>query len=362
MHIGRENKKSKTECMYFPAFSGTYQDENTGNIAVGDGFVSFTKNFKYLGSLITSELNDAVDVEARIAQANKAMGALREYFKCKQVSLKAKRMIYLAIPINLVLWGVESWALTESSMRKLSVFHTRSVRSILQINMTEVQEKRIRNEKILEMINIPTMDRLVAKRQLRWLGNVSRMEENRLPTKMLTCWNDNPRPSRRPHTTIRNSMVRSLQIIDPTISNNATLKEWFPTTQDKLSWAEQIEKLDPNSGIDLPFSHPSLPFPNFPPNNPPNSPTNFSDFPSSLSPNSHPFFPRTPISPFASPFFPGTHEHQTEPWRHLPETELRPSYPDDQFQRTPPQNSMRLSHDDVEAEPRRVFFPPEPWE
>eukprot|EP00978_Attheya_sp_CCMP212_P043112 scaffold275595_cov30-Attheya_sp.AAC.2 len=213
--------------MYFPAFSGTYyQDKNTENITVGDGFVSFTKTFKYLGSLITSEPNDAVDVEARIAQANKAMGALRDYFKCKQVSLKAKRMIYLAILINLVLWGDESWALTETSMRKLSVFHTRSIRTILQINMTEVQEKRIRNEKILEMINILSMDRLVAKRQLRWLGNVSRMAENRLPSKMLTCcWNDNPRPSRRPHNTIRNSMVRSLQIIDPTISNNATLKE-----------------------------------------------------------------------------------------------------------------------------------------
>eukprot|EP00978_Attheya_sp_CCMP212_P037242 scaffold174172_cov56-Attheya_sp.AAC.1 len=142
MHIGREDKKSKTECMYFPAFSETYQDKNTENITVGDGFVSFTKTLKYLGSLITSELNDAVDVEARIAQANKAMGALRDNFKCKQVSLKAKRMIYLAIPINLVLWGVESWALTETSMKKLSVFHTRSIRTILQINMTEVQEKR----------------------------------------------------------------------------------------------------------------------------------------------------------------------------------------------------------------------------
>eukprot|EP00978_Attheya_sp_CCMP212_P031731 scaffold120942_cov30-Attheya_sp.AAC.1 len=62
MHIGREDKKSKTECMYFPAFRGTYQDKNTENITVGDGFVSFTKTFKYLGSLITSELNDAVDV------------------------------------------------------------------------------------------------------------------------------------------------------------------------------------------------------------------------------------------------------------------------------------------------------------
>eukprot|EP00978_Attheya_sp_CCMP212_P027760 scaffold93832_cov47-Attheya_sp.AAC.1 len=108
MHIGRNDKASKTECMYFPAFEKKYQESNTENIDVGDGYVSFTKKFKYLGSLITSELNDAMDVDTRISQANKAMGALRDYFKCKQMSLKAKRMIYLAIPINLVFYEVQN--------------------------------------------------------------------------------------------------------------------------------------------------------------------------------------------------------------------------------------------------------------
>jgi hypothetical protein len=103
MHIGHNAKVSKTECMHVPAFTGKYQESNTEKVEVGDGYVSFTKTFKYLGSLITGELNDTMDVEARIFQANKAMGLLREYFKCKQVSLKAKQMIYLAIPINLVL-------------------------------------------------------------------------------------------------------------------------------------------------------------------------------------------------------------------------------------------------------------------
>jgi hypothetical protein len=364
MHIGRENKNSKTECMYFPAFNEKYQDENTENISVGDGFVSFTKEFKYLGSLITSELDDAVDVDARIAQANKAMGALRDYFKCKQVSLKAKRMIYLAIPINLVLWGVESWALTEVSMKKLSVFHTRSIRTILQINMTEVQEKRIRNEKILEMINLPTMDRLVAKRQLRWLGNVSRMTENRLPTKMLCCWNDNPRPSRRPHTTIRNSMIRSLKLIDPEISENATMKEWFPATQDRLLWAEQIDKLDPKSGLDLPFSHDSLPsfstdFPSSP------NLQNFSNFPfpNSGSLSSSPSFSNDLLPSLSPSYALGTPWHQTEPWQRQPEIEWYPSYPDDQFLLPPLLDSTPRYHlDDAEEVPRQFFFPQGPCE
>eukprot|EP00978_Attheya_sp_CCMP212_P020286 scaffold57853_cov24-Attheya_sp.AAC.1 len=107
MHVGRGelhgDKASKTKCVYFPAFEKEYEDADTSNFAVNDGFVQFTKQFNYLGSTISYSLNDSVDIDGRISQSSKAMGALRKYFKCNQVSLYAKRLIYLAIPINLCL-------------------------------------------------------------------------------------------------------------------------------------------------------------------------------------------------------------------------------------------------------------------
>eukprot|EP00978_Attheya_sp_CCMP212_P006398 scaffold14557_cov67-Attheya_sp.AAC.1 len=112
MHIGVGAKKSKMECILFPA-ANPQQPVNLENIQVEQGFVSFTNCFKYLGSIILSDLNDEIDIDERISQANKAMGALHEYFRCPQVNLQSKRLIFLAIPINLVLWEVESWALTE---------------------------------------------------------------------------------------------------------------------------------------------------------------------------------------------------------------------------------------------------------
>eukprot|EP00978_Attheya_sp_CCMP212_P022946 scaffold69384_cov30-Attheya_sp.AAC.1 len=158
MHVlGRDGKDSKTECMCFPAFPGNEEDESNINIE-GEGHVSFTTRFKYLGSFITSEQNDELDVDARIAQANKAIGALRNYFRCKQVGLRVKRLIYLAIPINLVLWGAETWALTDRSMKKLAVFHHRCIRSILQINMHKVKEKRIKNKEIRTRIELHLND------------------------------------------------------------------------------------------------------------------------------------------------------------------------------------------------------------
>eukprot|EP00978_Attheya_sp_CCMP212_P010941 scaffold26612_cov56-Attheya_sp.AAC.9 len=169
IHIGSEagDKKSKMECMYFPAFNNKYSLADTTQFDVGGRFCALhTKQFRYLGlTTITSLLNDSIDIDVRISQASKAMGALRKYFRYKQVSLTAKRLIYLAIPINLVLWGAESWVISGKSIEKLSVFHTRSIRAIIRINIYQVQEHRITNASILERINLPNMENLVAKRQ-----------------------------------------------------------------------------------------------------------------------------------------------------------------------------------------------------
>eukprot|EP00978_Attheya_sp_CCMP212_P032799 scaffold129607_cov53-Attheya_sp.AAC.7 len=71
MHVGRGDKASKTECVYFLAFENEYETADTRNFEVNDGFVQFTKQFKYLGSTISYNLNDSVKIDARISQASK---------------------------------------------------------------------------------------------------------------------------------------------------------------------------------------------------------------------------------------------------------------------------------------------------
>jgi hypothetical protein len=128
-------------------------------------------------------------------------------------------LIYLAIPINLCLWGVKAWAIAAKNLCKLQVFCTRSIRSILKISIYDVKDNHIHNSEILKMINLPTMDNIIAKMQLRWIGKMARTDKNRLPIKMLSYWINSPRPSRRPHTTIRNTMVKSLQPLDSEIAS-----------------------------------------------------------------------------------------------------------------------------------------------
>eukprot|EP00978_Attheya_sp_CCMP212_P035821 scaffold158214_cov63-Attheya_sp.AAC.1 len=79
---------------------------------------------------------------------------------------------------------------------------------------------------------------------------MARMKETRQPLKMLSCWINEPRPARRPHTTTQNSMVRSLQILDPSICSCGTLNKWFQSAKDESTWNDRLLALDPPKPTD----------------------------------------------------------------------------------------------------------------
>ena len=169
------------------AYNNTFE---TDNIIVNDVFfVSFTENFKYLGSWISYDLHDTFDVESRITKANQAIGALKFFWDSDEVDIRSKYLIYMSIPMNLLTWGCESWALTKILIKKLEVFHMRSIRRILRIKWSEVMEDRIRNSKVRRMFyNINTVEIQIAKRRLTFIGRVVRMNKNKVSGRLISAW------------------------------------------------------------------------------------------------------------------------------------------------------------------------------
>ena len=63
-----ERKKEESEKARIAREDKIYDDlEETQDLAIADGFVSFTRHFKYLGSYISYNLRDDYDIESRIA-------------------------------------------------------------------------------------------------------------------------------------------------------------------------------------------------------------------------------------------------------------------------------------------------------
>ena len=125
-------------------------------IVVRDGFVTFCRHFKYLGSWISFSLLGDHGITKRLAVANASMGAMSKIWDDDHVDTYSKYLLLRAIHCNLLLWGCEIWALRKSLLASLGVFLHRGIRRILKVKMCQVFEQHITNTSIREKFyNIP---------------------------------------------------------------------------------------------------------------------------------------------------------------------------------------------------------------
>lgn len=118
----------------------------TARILIEDiGFLDFMRDFKYLRSMIHFDLRDNFDIGKRISKASHMMGAIKNIWDDVYINMYTKYLFFLAIPVNLLMWGCETWALKAESIKRLDFFIHRAARQILKISMAQVQEERIRN-------------------------------------------------------------------------------------------------------------------------------------------------------------------------------------------------------------------------
>jgi hypothetical protein len=153
MHLGNGNTKSKPECMYFPAslkdaVMQACEKKVPEEITLQDGKkIHFINNSTYLGSTITPLLNEDTEIEVRIKKAKSIIGVSRHFFDNKDVDWHVKKGIYIAEPINTLLWGCESWNLTKRNLDRLKSFHHGAIRRILNIKWHQVREDHIKKQR-----------------------------------------------------------------------------------------------------------------------------------------------------------------------------------------------------------------------
>jgi len=236
MHTGTQEKKSKTEVMYCPPHrKDVILPEHEAPVKVDNegGIVTFTDTFKYLGSRIHRSLQDDADVDGRIKSATCAFGALKKsIFGSKHIKPATKKAVYLAIILNILLYGAESWCLTEKLLQRLRVFHNQCIRSMCRVTRWHTRKHRISNKVLRDRLKMETIDQYISERKLRWAGHVARMDHSRLPRKFLTSWVRHPRPVGRPQYTFGHSLNKTLERAGiPTVS-----KTWRELAQDRANW------------------------------------------------------------------------------------------------------------------------------
>ena len=292
-----EKKRRKKKNLYRQSTKDLKEDflydqiAETKRATIGDGYVEFTKHFTYLGTNVSYNLKDDYDISQRITKAFQSMGALKNVWDDPHIDLYSKYLLFMAIPINQLLWGCESWALKESSLKDIDIFITQSIRRIIGISMTEVKENKITNKKLQERFyNIPTGRCMIASRQLQFLGKIVRSEDSSIPKQLLTAWVNHKRLPGGVLTTTKNSYVKSLQMLYPKniyrkdddtgkkvpveihMDRFGSLKYWIDDAMDKRRWHWMIDSK-------LRFPHRDLPEPTTNNSNQSPPPPNFNSDP-----------------------------------------------------------------------------------
>ena len=151
-------------------------------IVIDDTTFTNVEHFKYLGSTISCDGSLDKELGTRIGKASQALGRLRNrVLNQHNITLSTKLKVYNAVVFPSLLYGCETWTLYRRNVKKLEHFHMRALRSILGIRW----QGRVTNLEVLDRANSTSIESVLLKAQLRWVGHVIRMEEFRMPRRLM---------------------------------------------------------------------------------------------------------------------------------------------------------------------------------
>ena len=80
------------------------------------------EEFVYLGSLMSSDGSSDAEVKARLTKARIAFRTLRNFWRNGNIGQNTKLRIFKTNILSTLLYGAESWKITETVLKKLEVF------------------------------------------------------------------------------------------------------------------------------------------------------------------------------------------------------------------------------------------------
>ena len=177
--FGLEINLRKTEVL---GWTGEEAEAAATDIVVNGTSLQVASSFKYLGAYISNDCKLDSEINNRICQASRALGRMQtRVFKNHNLSLHTKINVYTAVCLSTLLYGSEAWTIYARHMKLLEAWHIRSLRRIPGITW----EDRITHQETYRRTSCTSLESLLGRRQLRWLGHVIRMEDDRLPKQIL---------------------------------------------------------------------------------------------------------------------------------------------------------------------------------
>nr|VZI18296.1 unnamed protein product [Spirometra erinaceieuropaei] len=223
----------KTVVMHQPPPNSATAPNAPPQISVNGTQLQVVENFPYLGSTLSHNTKIDDEVANRISKASQAFGRLQSTVGNRHgLQLSTKLKMYKAVILPTLLYGAETWTVYAKQARRLNHFLLSCLRRILRLKWQD----RIPDTDVLERTGILCIYAILRQIQLRWSGDLVRMDDERLPKRLF--YGDVATGSRRQGGQIRRykdtlkSSLKCLQI-NPT--------NWEELALDRPTWRRTVK-------------------------------------------------------------------------------------------------------------------------
>ena len=217
--IGLVMNAKKTKVMAFN------HDEEVKIITQDGSQLEVVQDFKYLGSWIAST---EADVKTRKAEAWRACNKLKKIWK-SDLSREIKTSLLGSAVESVLLYGSETWTLTEKLERQLNGCYTRLLRTALNIHWSQF----LTNEQLYG--NLPKITEKIRRRRLMFAGHCRRSENEMVSKVVLWEPKHGWRKQGRPAMTYIDSLVKDTDL---------TVDELDTCMRDRGTWRTITARAD----------------------------------------------------------------------------------------------------------------------
>jgi hypothetical protein len=139
-------------------------------LEIGSYKIGTVRSFTFLGSEVNYKNDNSVDIQKRILSANRRFHGLRQHLKSHLISRKTKTLMYKVLVRPVLTYASETWTLSKTDERLLSVFERRILRYIFgTVQENGVWRKR-HNHELYELFTEPDIVKYIEINRLGWAG------------------------------------------------------------------------------------------------------------------------------------------------------------------------------------------------
>ena len=152
--------------------------------------------FRYLGVDLAANGSMEAEVSHRVGEGARVLGAMKNVWKERTISWRAKMGMFEGIVVPTILYGCEAWAIDRVVRRRVDVLEMKCLRNICGVRWFD----RVSNVRVREMCgNKKSVVERAEEGVLKWFGHMERMSEERLTKKIYVSEVEGTRRRGRPN-------------------------------------------------------------------------------------------------------------------------------------------------------------------